>query len=127
MKLSESLKNTFIALKKCGIKEVIDGYGLMPYTEKNIKFIPQLFEKVVLLPFGIQSTKLHLHSWSDEDYENFKKFIKKNSHKVVSYDEAMNKINDNSIYKLIRFLTSKILKLKRLRLDKVSAYKIEKS
>ena len=120
-------ENTFIALKKCGIKEVIDGYGLMPYTEKNIKFIPQLFEKVVLLPFGIQSTKLHLHSWSDEDYENFKKFIKKNSHKVVSYDEAMNKINDNSIYKLIRFFTSKILKLKRLRLDKVSAYKIKKS
>ena len=119
--------NTFIALKKCGIKEVIDGYGLMPYTEKNIKFIPQLFEKVVLLPFGIQSTKLHLHSWSDEDYENFEKFINKNSHKVVSYDEALNKINDNFFYKLIRFFTSKILKLKRLRLDKVSPYKIKKS
>ena len=119
--------NTFIALKKCGIKEVIDGYGLMPYTEKNIKFIPQLFEKVVLLPFGIQSTKLHLHAWSNEDYNNFEKFIKKNSSKVISYDEALNKINNNLIYKLIRFFTSKILKLKRLRLDKVSAYKIKKS
>ena len=45
------------------------------YTEKNIKFIPQLFEKVVLLPFGIQSTKLHPHTWKEIDYLNFvKKF-----------------------------------------------------
>ena len=28
-------ENTFIALKKCGINEVIDGYGLMPYQKKT--------------------------------------------------------------------------------------------
>ena len=36
-------KNTFAALKNLGINEIIDGYGLMPYTENQIKFIPQLF------------------------------------------------------------------------------------
>ena len=113
-------ENTFIALKNCGINEVIDGYGLMPYTEKNVKFIPQLFEKVVLLPFGIQSTKLHLHVWDENDYKKFENFIKINSKKIITYDQALNKINNS-----IRYFMSKILKLKRMRLDKVSGYKIK--
>ena len=118
-------ENTFIALKNCGINEVIDGYGLMPYTEKNVKFIPQLFEKVVLLPFGIQSTKLHLHIWDENDYKKFENFIKINSKKIITYDQALNKINDSFLYKIIRYFMSKILKLKRMRLDKVSGYKIK--
>jgi len=118
-------ENTFIALKNCGISEVIDGYGLMPYTEKNIKFIPQLFEKVVLLPFGIQSTKLHLHIWDENDYKKFENFIKINSKKIITYDQALNKINNSFLYKIIRYFMSKILKLKRMRLDKVSGYKIK--
>lgn len=120
-------ENTFVALKNCGIKEVIDGYGLMPYTEKNIKFIPQLFEKVVLLPFGIQSTKLHLHNWSETDYDTFKLFVKKNSDKIITYDHALNKISDNFFYDILRILISKILKLKRIRLKKISEYKIKES
>ena len=118
-------ENTFIALKNCGINEVIDGYGLMPYTEKNVKFIPQLFEKVVLLPFGIQSTKLHLHIWDENDYKKFENFIKINSKKIITYDQALNKINNSFLYKIIRYFMSKILKLKRMRLDKVSGYKIK--
>ena len=118
-------ENTFIALKNCGINEVIDGYGLMPYTEKNVKFIPQLFEKVVLLPFGIQSTKLHLHVWDENDYKKFENFIKTNSKKIITYDQALNKINNSFLYKIIRYFISKILKLKRMRLDKVSGYKIK--
>ena len=118
-------ENTFIALKNCGINEVIDGYGLMPYTEKNVKFIPQLFEKVVLLPFGIQSTKLHLHVWDENDYKKFENFIKTNSKKIITYDQALNKINNSFLYKIIRYFMSKILKLKRMRLDKVSGYKIK--
>lgn len=118
-------ENTFVALKNCGINEVIDGYGLMPYTEKNVKFIPQLFEKVVLLPFGIQSTKLHLHIWDENDYKKFENFIKTNSKKIITYDQALNKINNSFLYKIIRYFISKILKLKRMRLDKVSGYKIK--
>ena len=118
-------ENTFVALKNCGINEVIDGYGLMPYTEKNVKFIPQLFEKVVLLPFGIQSTKLHLHVWDENDYKKFENFIKINSKKIITYDQALNKINNSFLYKIIRYFISKILKLKRMRLDKVSGYKIK--
>ena len=99
----------------------------MPYTEKNIKFIPQLFEKVILLPFGIQSTKLHLHTWKEIDYDIFEKFIETNSNKIISYDQAISKINNNFFYKIIRFLSFVVLRLKRIRLDKVSAYKIKET
>jgi predicted deacetylase len=118
-------QNTFIALKDCGITEIIDGYGLMPYTENKIKFIPQLFEKVILLPFGIQSTKLHLHTWKEDDFKSFEKFIKKNSKKILTYDQAISKINDSFFYRSLRFITSKILKLKRFRLKKDSEFNIK--
>ena len=111
-------KNTFIALKNCGIHEIIDGYGLMPYTENNIKFIPQLFNKVLLLPFGIQSTKLHLNLWKQDDLDNFEKFIIKNSNKIITYDQALEKINNNSFYKLINTLSKKILRIKRIGIKK---------
>ncbi len=120
-------ENTFIALKNNGIKEIIDGYGLMPYTEKDIKFIPQLFEKVVLLPFGIQSTKLHLHKWKEIDYINFERFIQKNSNKIITYDQALAKINNNLFYKFLRIIITNILKLKRLRLKKESEYNIKEA
>ena len=107
-------KNTFAALKNCGINEIIDGYGLMPYIENNIKFIPQLFYKIFLLPFGIQSTQIHLNYWKQEDFDNFEKFIKKNSNKIITYDQALEKVNNNFFYKFINILSKKILRFKRI-------------
>ena len=106
--------NTFIALKKCGINEIIDGYGLMPYTENNIKFIPQLFYKVLVLPFGIQSTQIHLNYWKQKDFNNFEKFVEKNFKKIITYDQALKKINNNFFYKLVNILSEKTLKFKRI-------------
>ena len=107
-------KNTFLALKNCGINEIIDGYGFMPYTENEIKFIPQLFYKLFALPFGIQSTQIHLNYWKEKDFSDFEEFINNNSDKIVTYDQAINKINDNLTYKLINKSLEKILKLKRI-------------
>ena len=106
-------KNTFIALKNFGINEVIDGYGLMPYIENDMKFIPQLFYKVFALPFGIQTTQIHLNYWKQKDFDDFERFIKKNSNKIITYDQALAKINNNSFYKLINTLAKIILKIKR--------------
>jgi len=117
-------KNTFIALKNCEINEVLDGYGLMPYAENNIKFIPQLIDKVILLPFGIQSTKLHLNEWSKEDFNSFEQFIKKNADRIITYDQALKKVNNSLIYKLINILSKKILRLKRIGIDKKSEFNV---
>ena len=107
-------KNTFIALKNCGKNQIIDGYGFMPYVENDIKFIPQLFYKVLALPFGIQTTQIHLNYWKSEDFNNFEKFIEKNSNKIITYDQALNKINNNFFYKFINKSLSIILKFKRI-------------
>ena len=86
----------------------------MPYIENEIKFIPQLFYKVFLLPFGIQSTQIHLNYWKKGDFDNFENFIKKKSKKILTYDQAIEKVNDSISYKLIKNLLIKILKVKRL-------------
>ena len=107
-------ENTFASLKNLEINEVIDGYGLMPYIENDIKFIPQLFYKIFMLPFGIQVTQIHLNYWNQKDFDIFEKFIIKNSNKIITYDQVLEKINNNLFYKLINILMRKTLQIKRL-------------
>ena len=64
-------------MDKSGIRIVIDGYGLFPYFKFNLFFVPQLFYKEIILPFGIQSTQIHINEWKGDYYENFEFFIKK--------------------------------------------------
>ena len=105
--------NTFKALKKSGIGNVIDGYGVMPYTSNGLNFIPQLFYKELLLPFGIQTTQIHLNTWTEKDFINFEKFIEKNKKKIISFDQVISKINNNYFYKVINFISKIMLKLIR--------------
>ena len=107
-------KNTFAALKNSGIFEIIDGYGIMPYVENQIKFIPQLFYKFYILPIGIQSTQIHLNYWKQNDFEDFEKFINKNLNKIITYEEALKKVNTSLFFKLIKKLTEVALKTKRI-------------
>ena len=107
-------QNTLLALKECGINEVIDGYGLMPYEENSINFIPQLFYKIFAIPFGIQCFQIHLNYYNQNDFNKLENFIEKNSEKIITYDQAMSKVNNNYFYKIIRILSKKILQIKRL-------------
>ena len=107
-------KNTLLALKKCGITEIVDGYGLMPYEENGIKFIPQLFYKMIAFPFGIQSFQIHLNYFKQDDFDNLKKFVELNSKKIITYDQAIYKLKNTFSYKIIRVITKKILQIKRL-------------
>ena len=107
-------KNTLLALKECGIDKVLDGYGIMPYEENKVNFIPQLFYKIIKLPFGIQSFQIHLNYFSKKDFYDFKNFIEKNYKEIITFDQALSKINNNFFYKIIRIGTKKTLQIKRL-------------
>ncbi len=107
-------KNTFVALKIAGINQVIDGYGLIPYIENEIKFIPQLFYKPILLPFGIQSTQIHLNYWNNDDFNKFEKFVEQNLNKIISYDQALSKVNKSLKISVMNYLVKNILKTKRV-------------
>ena len=107
--------NTFRALKNVGVRQVIDGYGFFPYNKYGISFIPQLFYKNKILPFGIQSTQIHINSWNAQDFEVFKNFIEANlKKKIIDYDYALSKVNDNFYSSISRYLIEYILRLSRL-------------
>ena len=48
------------------------------------------------------------------EYSYFKKFIETNFTKIINYDQAISKINNNIPFKMIRVISKKILKIKRL-------------
>ena len=106
--------NTFKALKKSGINQVIDGYGLTPFVFNDIRFIPQLFYKLLLLPLGIQSTQLHVNYWSEKDYKNFEFFIEKNHSKIIDLNTAYTMNSENLFIKFLNIIIEPILKFKRL-------------
>jgi predicted deacetylase len=106
--------NTLKALKDSDIKIIIDGYGLFPYYKNEILFIPQLFYKEIFLPFGIQSTQMHINEWNDEAYNNFEIFVKKNYSKILNLNNIIEVTNPNSLQNLTNYLIEKTLKTVRL-------------
>ena len=106
--------NTLKALKDSDIKIIIDGYGLFPYYKNEILFIPQLFYKEIFLPFGIQSTQMHINEWNDEAYKNFEIFVKKNYSKILNLNNIIEVTKPNSLQNLTNYLVEKTLKTVRL-------------
>ena len=86
---------------------------MKPYLENEIKFIPQLFYKPFFLPFGLQTTQIHLNYWSENEFNKFSNLIYKNREKVVSYDSALKLISSNKTDKIINSIIRKLLILKR--------------
>jgi len=99
-------------LKNNNIKYVIDGYGLFPFRKHGMIFFPQLFYKEIILPFGIQSTQLHINYWNEDYFKGFKSFIEKNHIYIKSFDQIIN-FEENFFKKIINFLVEKNLKLAR--------------
>ena len=107
-------KNTLKALKDSDIKIVIDGYGLFPFYKEGILFIPQLFYKEIFLPFGIQSTQMHINNWNEKNYRNFEKFISKCHKNVVNLNYIQSIANSNNLQDIINLFIERTLKTIRL-------------
>ena len=107
-------QNTVKACKILGFKSIVDGYGFTPYYENEIIFIPQLFYKLFVLPFGIQTLQLHLNYFSEKDFLNLEKFVKKNQKKIISFNDACKMERNKILDKILRIAIKRILKLKRI-------------
>ena len=94
-------------------KSNIGRYGLMPYEENGMQFVPQLFYKLYTVPFGVQTFQIHLNYFKQKDFEEFEKFIKSNSKKIITYEQAISKLTNNLQHKIIRMVSKKALQLKR--------------
>ena len=102
--------NTLKALKDSNIKIIIDGYGLFPFYKNEILFIPQLFYKEIFLPFGIQSTQIHINEWNDDVFKNFESFIEKNQKNIINLDYILDIVNPNKLQNTVNFFVEKTLK-----------------
>ncbi len=105
--------NTFKSLHESGIKYVIDGYGLFPYYQHKLIFIPQLFYNLIFFPFGVQSTQIHLNMWSEKDMKKFENFIIKNKKNIFSFNEIINHTSKNKSVFIINYLLKFALKFMR--------------
>ena len=106
-------QNTLVALKNSDIKIIIDGYGLFPYYRDEILFIPQLFYKEIFLPFGIQSTQMHINYWDDAYFKNFEIFINTNYKKIIKLDYIINMAHSNLLKNVTNYCVEKVLKTVR--------------
>ena len=102
--------NTLKALKTSGIKIIIDGYGVFPFLKNEILFIPQLFFKEIFLPFGIQSTQIHVNMWDDKYYNKFETFIETYKEKVIDLNYIIKLKNFNNLQNLTNYFVEKTLK-----------------
>ena len=122
--------NTFKALHENNIKIVIDGYGLFPYKAYELIFVPQLFHRELMLPFGIQSTQIHLNYWNDEYYNNFKIFIQNYHNKIKDFEEILESLSANNLKvatrNILRFMLSNIRKLDKIKRLRKKDIKIRK-
>ena len=67
-----------------------------------------------MLPFGIQSTQIHINYWNEKNFLDFKKFIEKNYSKVIDANTAFSKNSNSNFNKFINYSLKRALKLKRI-------------
>ena len=87
---------------------------MFPFYKNDLLFIPQLFYQEKFLPFGIQSTQLHINYWQNKDFNKFENFVKTYHKKIINLDYIINISNPNSIQKITNYMVEKILKTLRM-------------
>lgn len=81
-------RTTLTALKSLGFTRLTDGYGLFPWDEAGLRFIPQLSERPVHFGFGIYTMCLHLNNMRMDEIENLGKFVTANAARIIRFDDA---------------------------------------
>lgn len=101
---------TLKALKALDFKAITDGYGFYPYRVEGITLIPQLVSKPIpFLPFGVQTICLHTNSMSQENMNNFIRFIHQNHSNFISFEELVDKRVSSGIFQRSTYGIAKIV------------------
>lgn len=79
---------TLIALKDLGFTTLTDGYGLYPWRDNGLMFVPQLFERPANLGFGTYTMCLHLNNMTLDDIDRLGGFMMANSRRFIDFDTA---------------------------------------
>ena len=87
---------------------------MFPYFKDEILFVPQLFYKEIILPFGIQSTQMHINYWNDKNFEEFEILIDKVNKKIINLDYIIDITNLNAVQSISNYFVEKTLKTIRI-------------
>jgi predicted deacetylase len=83
---------TLQALKAVGFTTLTDGYGLFPWREDGLLFVPQLFERPAHFGVGIYTMCLHLNNMRPDEIDALGRFLGANSARVIGFDQARSQV-----------------------------------
>ena len=86
--------NTIEALKAIGVTSILDGYGLYPFHEAGMLFVPHLVGRTIAPPVGVHTSVHHLNHYGDADFVALERFIAGNGQAMLSYSEAKALVRD---------------------------------
>ena len=93
-------------------KYIVDGYGLAPFSDRGIRFIPQMFNRPKRYPFGLHTFVFHINEFSDENYLEFEKFIVDNHKFIIDFNKAL-KFKNSKVLRFLSLIIKYLLIFKR--------------
>jgi predicted deacetylase len=81
-------KNTLTALRMLNFSTLTDGYGIFPWRQSGLTFVPQLFERSVHFGAGVYTMCLHLNNMAEAEIDALGKFMIANSRRFIGFEEA---------------------------------------
>ncbi len=106
---------TLAALKSLGFTTLTDGYGLFPWRENGLRFVPQLFERPFNFGVGIYTMCLHLNNMRAEDIDELGWFVTHNSARIIDFNQASHSTWPAALMWPIGFSLRQALTVKRRR------------
>lgn len=107
-------KNTLAALEESNFRYVTDGFGLYPWQENKLIFVPQIFSSFTGFGFGIYTVCLHINQLSEEQIQLLIQRINKNKQNIISLNEAISYVRKPSLFEnTLIYLVKHLLRIKR--------------
>jgi hypothetical protein len=67
---------------------VTDGYSILPYERKGIKFIPCQISRLIPIPIGLVTFCLHTNTIEADFPEKLNHFLTNNRNRTINFTEA---------------------------------------
>jgi hypothetical protein len=83
---------TLSALRALGFTTLTDGYGLFPWRENGLRFVPQLFERPVHFGIGIYTLCLHLNNMRMDEIDALGRWLMDNSARIIGFEQASGRV-----------------------------------
>lgn len=79
---------TLEVLGECGIRQVSDGYSVLPHVDtRGMFWIPQQLGRFRAMPGGVWTVCCHINTWTPEEVRQFGKDVERFGERIAGFDE----------------------------------------